>query len=93
MKIVLLDGEKITNIGQVYDIFSKELSFPGYFGRNLDALYDCLSERSEEIGVIIVNLKLLEMALEKRIKGLLRVLNTVSGEKENFHLLIEPFQV
>lgn len=29
---------------ELFDLFSKELNFPDYFGRNWDALYDCMSD-------------------------------------------------
>ena len=35
-------------------------SFPEYYGANLDALYDCLTEISEETRLTIVNCEILD---------------------------------
>ena len=42
--LVLCDFARLDTADAVYDYLSKELSFPAYFGRNLDALHDCLTD-------------------------------------------------
>ena len=91
MKTLFIDGEKIKDIGELYDLFSKELDFPKYFGRNLDALYDCLHDVYYECGLIIVNRDQLETALERKAKVFFSVLSMITDEKKNIHLIIEPF--
>lgn len=46
-----LDGELINKKG--HDYLAEELNFPDYYGKNLDALYDCLCEI--EADVVLVN--------------------------------------
>ena len=41
---VILDGELMTDRPTVHDLLSEKLAFPEYYGRNLDALYDCLTD-------------------------------------------------
>ena len=41
-----LDGDKITDVASFYDEIAKVCKFPDYFGRNLDALNDCLYDLS-----------------------------------------------
>lgn len=36
----------VTNRDQLFDVLSRELSLPSYFGRNWDALSDCLRDLS-----------------------------------------------
>lgn len=45
-----LDGNLIKERGQNY--LAETLNFPQYYGKNLDALYDCLCEISCEIELI-----------------------------------------
>lgn len=42
-KIFRLDATGLTSEEKVFQQFSSNLSFPGYFGRNWDAFVDCLS--------------------------------------------------
>ena len=45
-----LDGNLIKKEG--HDYLARELNFPDYYGKNLDALYDCLCEINCEIELI-----------------------------------------
>lgn len=47
MKQVILKGNEITSKDKLHDILKKELELPDYYGKNLDALWDCLSEEIE----------------------------------------------
>ena len=42
--LILCDFERLQTPDAVYDYLSEELAFPPYFGRNLDALHDCLTD-------------------------------------------------
>ena len=42
--LVLCDFARLQTPDAIYDHLQKELSFPAYFGRNLDALHDCLTD-------------------------------------------------
>lgn len=39
-----IEGKNCIEIDGFYDEISRAFRFPDYFGRNLDALYDCLTE-------------------------------------------------
>lgn len=42
--LVRLPGTQLVNSESIYDHLHKCLEFPEYFGNNLDALYDCLTD-------------------------------------------------
>ena len=43
MKRVILDGAAIETPGQLHDALTEALGLPEWYGRNLDALHDCLT--------------------------------------------------
>lgn len=52
MKKVILDCEKLLQRKQAHLYLAEMLDFPDYYGKNLDALYDCLTEIGECIIVL-----------------------------------------
>ena len=51
--LILCDFVRLGTADAVYDYLQKELSFPAYFGRNLDALHDCLTDISSPTRLIL----------------------------------------
>ena len=64
----------------VHDQLARELNFPHWYGRNLDALYDCLTELEQPACFTVLNPDLEPM--------LLRVLTDAAGENPKLHLHI-----
>lgn len=54
MKELLLDAETLYTREQLHDVLAKVCGFPSDYGRNLDALYDCLSEFFTDDSIIIL---------------------------------------
>ena len=52
MKRVILDCEKLIQRKQAHMYLAETLGFPDYYGKNLDALYDCLTEIGECVIVL-----------------------------------------
>ena len=50
----ILDLRTINGRDELYDRITASFRFPGYFGRNLDALYDCLTEIAEDTCVAVL---------------------------------------
>lgn len=46
-RIFYLDGSRIKDLEDLHDVLAECFSFPAYYGRNLDALWDLLTERRE----------------------------------------------
>ncbi len=52
MNTYTLESSHVQNMETFYDEISKVMSFPEHFGRNLDALYDCLREHDGDTVVL-----------------------------------------
>ena len=46
-----LNGKKMKTRGEAYEHIAETLGFPEYFGKNLDALYDLLTEMSGDVSM------------------------------------------
>ncbi len=56
MNEVILDGREMQD--NPHEYMKKELELPDYYGKNLDALYDCLTEMNKSI--VIKNSELVD---------------------------------
>ena len=80
MAIYLLDGKDMTSREEAFSLIAKELELPEYFGKNLDALYDCLTEKSADHTVVFVNTAILEEYLGEYGQKILGVFRDASAE-------------
>ena len=55
MRTIVLDGEVLANQETAQEYLREMLEFPDYYGKNLDALYDCLGELSQKTHLILQN--------------------------------------
>ena len=51
--MIVLDGKRMTDRAALHAELKRKLALPDYYGNNLDALNDCLSERSERELVVV----------------------------------------
>jgi len=83
--LLILDGSKMHNYEEAYDEFSNIMSFPKYFGRNLNALDECLADL-EWLGldlyiIFIINSdEVLKYEVEGAFDGLMEIF--VNAAKE-----------
>ena len=91
MKYVFLDGEKILSNADLHKTFAEALDFPEYYGKNLDALRDCLTETEGPVCVIAVNADLLGERVGRRWKAFLRLMDDLTEDEPGFRFLPEPF--
>ena len=101
--IAVIDGDDAATVNDFYSQIQKGLKFPTYFGKNLDALYDCLCDFSwldtREVHVV---LRSYDAFLAKEPKNkrwdILAVLNDAAAEwkamkgadKIKFEIYVEP---
>lgn len=54
MATYILDGNNLTTLDRAYDEFERVFDLPDYFGRNLDALEECLADMAEAEGSLSI---------------------------------------
>ena len=50
---ITLDGIQMSDRTVIHALLSEALAFPAHYGKNLDALYDMLTERSAPLTIIV----------------------------------------
>ena len=73
MKTVILDGNVVHSREELHEYLAKEFDFPDYYGKNLDALHDCLTDYQEEAEIEFYE-ESLTQSIVAYAEALLRVL-------------------
>lgn len=82
---VRLDGRYLEEPDAAHVYLAEKLDLPEYYGGNLDALYDCLTEISEKMHLVIVLMG--ESANSSYLRRLLTVMR--DAEEENRFLKMD----
>lgn len=86
MAEIALDGLELQSIEEVHDRFGQALDLPEWYGRNLDALFDCLTEINRPVTVRLFHKEALKERLGRRGRALIRLLRRAA--EENPHLTL-----
>ena len=70
------------------DELAEQLDFPDWYGGNLDALYDCLTDLTEETSIILLHSQALAETLGTSYGRFCRVLTDAAAENPNLHIQI-----
>ena len=79
MKSVSLDAKKMVEKEKMHEYLAKKFDLPEHYGRNLDALFDCLCEINEPTLIKLKNKNALEAGLKE---SLTRLFYDVCAENE-----------
>lgn len=82
MKKYILDFRKVNNIEEAHEELKSALDFPDYYGKNLDALNDCLSEIESDHLVYILTYK-------DTFDGFDEIMKVFDDNKINYERIIE----
>lgn len=80
MKELVLDIENVCGADEFYDLLGKYIELPAYFGRNLDALHDVLTDLPESVKITLLNTDVMEAMAPKFLKKFKRMLEDVANE-------------
>lgn len=87
MKELYICGSEITEKEMLHELIAKELSFPEWYGNNLDALHDCLCDLAEPVVIRVKDFGALRDNLGGYADKLKKVLR--ASECENEKLSVE----
>lgn len=89
MLICILDGNNITDKETLHNTLAGSLHLPDWYGRNLDALCDCLSDIHEETEIRLLHEEALENHLGNYASTLKKAVHKVCQENPRIHLIEE----
>ena len=81
---VILDGRQMTDRTSAHAHLKQQLRLPDYYGCNLDALYDLLTERAVPLHILLTHSQAMQTALGRYGQSLCRTLQDAAGR--NPHL-------
>ncbi len=76
--VVYLDLKNIAGKEELHEMLAEKLNFPSYYGKNMDALFDILTECGADLNLIFYN----TCSLEEREEKLVRILKKVCADAQ-----------
>lgn len=84
-----IDCAEISSRAQLHDVLAETLRLPQWYGRNLDALYDCLTELAEETQLHLLHFDALNAISADYADALLQVLDDAGTDNPSFLFTVE----
>ena len=88
MRQVTISGADFTSIEEVHDFLAGELDFPSYYGKNLSALYDVLTETDLETEITVDLTGMDEGRLKESLRRMASVISDATGSNEAIQMVI-----
>ena len=82
MKKYIVDFRKVNSIAEVHKELKESLNSPDYYGENLDALNDCLSEIENEHLIYVLTYK-------ETLDGFDEIMKVFDDNEMNYERIIE----
>ena len=87
--VTVMEGGNIRNREELHDALIRALNLPTWYGRNLDALYDCLTSLKEDTELRVLHPARLEETVGGYARSLLSVLRDAAAENPRFRVTLE----
>ena len=88
MRKIVVEAERYENPEELQEYLQDLFGFPGYYGKNLDALYDALAEIDEKTQIIISTQVTDEENLGEYGERLLEVFEAAAQDNDNLKVKI-----
>lgn len=87
---VTLSGNKMTSKEALHDYLAKKLELPAYYGKNLDALHDCLCEITHPLFLTVTYTERLLSCTGSYGERFLKVLKDAAQENQMLDITLLP---
>lgn len=84
---VCIDAADCRSRQELHRVFAQTLSFPAWYGNNLDAMHDCLTDCRRDVTLTLRHTDALKENLGPYADCLLRMLRDVTVENSHFRLV------
>lgn len=91
--IILLDGEKMKNKADTHRYLKKRLDLPSFYGNNLDALWDILTTKSDNVDIVLYNHEAIYENMGDYGKSLVDVLNEAAIENKKVSFKVASIRI
>jgi len=86
---VIIDGRNIKDKQALHTYLKEQCNFPDYYGNNLDALYDVLTDRLEPLEIKVEHAEELKEILCGYGEAFIEALQDAAAESKLFTVIIE----
>lgn len=87
--VIELDGREMRDRAATHDYLKEQLHLPDYYGRNLDALYDLLTECGEERTILLNHKDEMETQLGRYAEALLDTFQVAAEKNPALNFICE----
>lgn len=87
-RLVVLNGKRMDTREHAHSHLARQFRLPTWYGRNLDALCDCLGEINVPTVILLRNARVMKHSLGDYGGKLVSVLSAMTGENTNLSLVI-----
>ena len=86
---VIIDGKNIKDKLSLHAYLKEQCNFPDYYGNNLDALYDVLTDRTEPLEIVLENAEELKEILCGYGEAFIEALQDAAAENGKITIIIK----
>lgn len=87
-RVVVLNGKRMRTRERAHTHLARRLRLPNWYGRNLDALCDCLGEINVPTVILLRNVRVMKQSLGDYGTKLISALAAMTGENTNLSLVV-----
>lgn len=93
MKAIVLDCGEMTTRYRAHACLEARLGLSEYYGKNLDALYDCLTEISTDTLLVLYRVGDMREALGQYAESIINVLEDAAGENPHLNIALDGEEI